>query len=58
MFSLYFNKTNNNKNKNKFLFEEFFDYENINSPNPNIVYRMRINKANNIFMMNTSILKG
>ena len=36
MFSLYFNKTNNNKDKSRFLYEEFFDFENINSPDPNI----------------------
>jgi len=28
MFTLYFNKTNNNKDKTRFLYEEFFDFEN------------------------------
>ena len=32
MFSLYFNKTNNNKDRTRFLFEEFFDFENIKTP--------------------------
>ena len=44
MFSLYFNKTNNNKDKSRFLFEEFFDYENINSPNQNISSNQNENK--------------
>ena len=44
MFSLYFNKTNNNKDKSRFLFEEFFDYENINSPNQNISLNQNENK--------------
>ena len=33
MFGLYFNKTNNNKDKTRFLYENFLDYENINSNN-------------------------
>ena len=33
MFGLYFNKTNNNKDKTRFLYEDFLDYENINSNN-------------------------
>ena len=35
MFSIYFNKTNNNKEHNRFLFEEFFDLENIKTPKTN-----------------------
>ena len=35
MFSIYFNKTNNNKEHNRFIFEEFFDLENIKQPKKN-----------------------
>ena len=54
MFSLFFNKTNihndNIKDKSRFLYEEFFDYENINSDinlkssNPN--YELKENNEN------------
>ena len=44
MFSLYFNKTNNNKEKSRFLYEEFYDYENINSQNTNIELNKNDNK--------------
>ena len=39
MFNLYFNKTNNNKDKTRFLYEEFLDFENINSPDSNIALK-------------------
>ena len=32
LFSLYFNKSNNNKDRTRFLYEEFFDYENFKTP--------------------------
>ena len=32
MFALYFNKTNNNKDHTRFLYEEFLDLENIKTP--------------------------
>lgn len=35
MFSIYFNKTNNNKEHQRFLYEEFFDFENIKAPKEN-----------------------
>ena len=58
MFSLYFNKTNNNKDKNRFLCEEFFDFENISesisnneikeNDNNNMSKNYKINKENEI----------
>ena len=44
MFNLYFNKTNNNKEKTRFLYEDFFDFENINVPNSNIELKQNNNK--------------
>ena len=32
LFSLYFNKSNNNKDRTRFLYEEFFDFENFKTP--------------------------
>ena len=50
MFNLYFNKTNNNKDKNRFLSEEFFDFENINESNSN--NEIKENENNNIIKKN------
>ena len=57
LFNLYFNKTNNNKDNNRFICEEFFDFENINESNSNneikenennnnIIKKNKINKEN------------
>ena len=54
MFSLYFNKTNNNKDKTRFLYEEFFDYENINSIDTNIELKQNDDRNN---MNKVQILK-
>ena len=35
MFLLFFNKMNNNKDHTRFLYEEFFDFENIKTPKTN-----------------------
>ena len=47
MFNLYFNKTNNNKDKSRFLYEEFFDFENFNAPNSNIELKENNSKSQN-----------
>ena len=52
MFNLYFNKINNDKDKNRFLYEEFLDFENINSSDSN--NELKENNSNNEIINETS----
>ena len=52
MFNLCFNKINNNKDKNRFIYEEFLDFENINSSNSNI--ELKENDTKNIILNEAS----
>ena len=48
LFSLYFSKANNDKDRTRFLYEEFFDLENIKTTktNPELNEKDKINKSN------------
>ena len=47
MFSLFFNRTNNNKDKNRFSYEEFLDYENSSASQNNKLGDFNKNDKNN-----------
>ena len=52
MFSLFFNKKNNNKDKSRFLYEEFLDYENINTTQNNKLGEINDNMPKNENIIN------
>ena len=58
LFSLYFNRINNNKEKSRFLFEEFLDYENFNkTPDYNISGENNKNKQKKEIIKNDIVKK-
>ena len=46
MFSLYFNKINNDKDKSRFLYEEFYDYENFDKASSSSEHSGEMNNNN------------